>query len=111
VQIVKAIQKILYASEDDPSTLAEAQADMVAQHNQQLQQQAMLSPILEASEAPSITPKDSSEESLMRQEAAVAHKRKSISDLEEFEMGSSSRLRLSDVSDVQLCGSPLMSFT
>jgi RP/EB family microtubule-associated protein len=31
--------------------------------------------------------------------------------MEEFEMGSSSRLRLSDVSDVQLCGSPLMSFT
>ena len=110
VQIVKAIQKILYASEDDPSTVAEAQAEMVAQHNQQLQQQPMLSPILEASEAPSITPKDSSEESLMRQEAAAVHKRKSISDME-FEMGSSSRLRLSDVSDVQLCGSPLMSFT
>uniref|UniRef100_A0ACD5U5X0 Uncharacterized protein n=1 Tax=Avena sativa TaxID=4498 RepID=A0ACD5U5X0_AVESA len=110
--IVKAIQKILYASEDDPSTVAEAQAEMVAQHNQQMQQQQpMLSPILEASEAPSITPKDSSEESLMRQEAAAAHKRKSISDLEEFEMGSSSRMRLSDVSDVQLCGSPLMSFT
>ncbi|CAM0956636.1 unnamed protein product [Alopecurus aequalis] len=109
--IVKAIQKILYASEDDPSTVAEAQAEMVAQHNQQLQQQPMLSPILEASEAPSITPKDSSEESLMRQEAAAAHKRKSISDMEEFEMGSSSRLRLSDVSDVQLCNSPLMSFT
>ena len=107
--IVKAIQKILYASEDDPSTVAEAQAEMVAQQNQ-MQQQPMLSPILEASEAPSITPKDSSEESL-RQEAAAAHKRKSISDLEEFEMGSSSRMRLSDVSDVQLCGSPLMSFT
>uniref|UniRef100_A0A452YK33 Microtubule-associated protein RP/EB family member 1C n=1 Tax=Aegilops tauschii subsp. strangulata TaxID=200361 RepID=A0A452YK33_AEGTS len=90
--IVKAIQKILYASEDDPSTVAEAQAEMVAQQNQ-MQQQPMLSPILEA------------------QEAAAAHKRKSISDLEEFEMGSSSRMRLSDVSDVQLCGSPLMSFT
>lgn len=105
--IVKAIQKILYASEDDPSTVAEAHAEMLAQQNQQ-QQQPMLSPILEASEVPSSTSREASEE-ISRQEAA--HKRKSVSDLEEFEMGSSSRLRLSDVSDVQLCGSPLMSFT
>ena len=41
VQIVKAIQKILYASEDDPSVVAEAQAEMLAQHNQQVQQQPM----------------------------------------------------------------------
>lgn len=92
--IVNAIHKILYASEDDPSTVAEAQAMVSQQQNQQ----PMLSPILEASEE---RPKQD----------AVAHKRKSVSDLEEFEMASSSRLRLSDISDVQLCGSPLTSFT
>ncbi|OEL26031.1 Microtubule-associated protein RP/EB family member 1C [Dichanthelium oligosanthes] len=89
---VHAIQNILYTSEDDPATVAEAQA-MVSQ-----QQPPALSPILEASEE---RPK---------QEVA-AQKRKSISDLDEFGMASSSRQRLSDISDVQLCGSPLTSFS
>jgi RP/EB family microtubule-associated protein len=96
LQIVNAIHKVLYAAEDDPSMVAEAQA-MISQ--QQQSEQPMLSPILEASE-----------ERPAKQEA---HKRKSISDLEleEFGMASSSRQRLSDISDVQLCGSPLTSFT
>ncbi|KAL6642874.1 hypothetical protein ACP70R_021055 [Stipagrostis hirtigluma subsp. patula] len=93
---VNAIHSILYASEDDPETVAEAQA-MVSQLQNQQQQPAVLSPILEASE---------------ERPRPEAHKRKSISDLEEFELAaSSSRPRLSDISDVQLCGSPLTSFS
>ncbi|KAF8722572.1 hypothetical protein HU200_022403 [Digitaria exilis] len=60
-------------------------------------QPSALSPILETSEE--------------RPKQEVALKRKSISDLEEFGMASSSRQRLSDISDVQLCGSPLTSFS
>ena len=91
---VNAIHSILYASEDDNAD-ADAQA-MVSQ--QQNHQQPTLSPILEASEE--------------RPKQEAAHKRKSISDPGEFEMAaSSSRPRLSDISDVQLCGSPLTSFT
>jgi len=56
-----------------------------------------LSPIMEASEE--------------RPKQEMANKRKSISDLDEFGMSSSSRQRLSDISDVQLCGSPLTSFS
>jgi RP/EB family microtubule-associated protein len=93
---VLAIQNILYTSEDDPAAVAEAQA-MVSQQQGQ-QQPPALSPILEVSEE--------------RPKQEAANKRKSISDLEEFGMpSSSSRQRLSDISDVQLCGSPLMSFT
>jgi microtubule-associated protein, RP/EB family len=65
---------------------------MVAQQ----QQPPALSPIMEASEE--------------RPMHEAAHKRKSISDLEEFEMAAA-RPRLSDISDVQLCGSPLTSFS
>jgi RP/EB family microtubule-associated protein len=61
------------------------------------QQPPALSPIMEASEE--------------RPKQETAHKRKSILDLDEFGMSSSSRQRLSDISDVQLCGSPLMSFS
>ncbi|XP_066386924.1 microtubule-associated protein RP/EB family member 1C-like [Miscanthus floridulus] len=78
---VQAIQNILYTSEEDAQ-----------------QQPPALSPIMEASEE---RPK---------QETAV-HKRKSISDLDEFGVSSSSRQRLSDILDVQLCGSPLTSFS
>ncbi|TVU32143.1 hypothetical protein EJB05_23862 [Eragrostis curvula] len=93
---VTAIHSILYASEEDPATEAEAQAMVSQQQNQQ--QQPTLSPILEASEE--------------RPRHEAAHKRKSISDMEEFEMAAaSSRPRLSDISDVQLCGSPLTSFS
>jgi RP/EB family microtubule-associated protein len=57
-----------------------------------------LSPILEVSEE--------------RPKQETANKRKSISDLEELGMASSSsRQRLSDISDVQLCGSLLTSVT
>ncbi|KAJ1294965.1 hypothetical protein BS78_01G187100 [Paspalum vaginatum] len=92
---VHAIQNILYTSEDDPATVAEAEAMVSQQQNQQ--QAPALSPIMEASEE--------------RPKQEAAHKRKSISDLEEFGMASSSRQRLSDISDVQLCGSPLTSFS
>lgn len=87
---VHAIQNILYTSEDDPAPVAEGQA-MASQ------QPSALSPILEASEE--------------RPKQEAAHKRKSISDLEEFGLASSSRPRLSDISDVQLSGSPLTSFS
>jgi hypothetical protein len=60
------------------------------------QQPPALSPIMEASEE---RPKQE------------RHKRKSILDLDEFGMSSSSRQRLSDISDVQLCRSPLTSFS
>ncbi|GJN19778.1 hypothetical protein PR202_gb07087 [Eleusine coracana subsp. coracana] len=90
---VTAIHTILYASEDDPGTEEAEVQTMVPQ-----QQQPALSPILEASEE--------------RPRHEAANKRKSISDLEEFEMAAAnSRPRLSDISDVQLCGSPLTSFT
>ncbi|WVZ59506.1 hypothetical protein U9M48_009632 [Paspalum notatum var. saurae] len=92
---VHAIQNILYTSEDDPAPVAEAQAMVSQQQNQQ--QAPGLSPIMEASEE--------------RPKQEAAHKRKSISDLDEFGMASSSRQRLSDISDVQLCGSPLTSFS
>ncbi|CAD6205477.1 unnamed protein product [Miscanthus lutarioriparius] len=61
------------------------------------QQPPALSPIMEASEE--------------RPKQEMAHKRKSISDLDEFGVSSSSRQRLSDILDVQLCGSPLTSFS
>jgi len=61
------------------------------------QQPPALSPIMEASEE--------------RPKQETAHKRKSISDLDEFGVSSSSRQRLSDILDVQLCGSPLTSFS
>jgi microtubule-associated protein, RP/EB family len=64
---------------------------MVAQQ----QQPPALSPILEASDE--------------RPRHEAAHKRKSISNLEEFGMAAA-RPRLSDITDVQLCGSPLTSF-
>ncbi|KAJ6841895.1 microtubule-associated protein RP/EB family member 1C-like [Iris pallida] len=88
--IVGAIQKILYATEDDPSVVAEAQA-MLAQQNQQLP----LSPI---------------PEKLEEQPKQDTQKRKNISTLE-VDMAAhttlSPRQRLSDVSDVHYCGSPL----
>ncbi|CAL4917386.1 unnamed protein product [Urochloa decumbens] len=92
---VHAIQSILYTSEDDPATVAEAQAMVSQQLNQQ--QPPALSPIQEVSEE--------------RPKQETANKRKSISDLEEFGMAASSRQRLSDISDVQLRGSPLTSFS
>jgi RP/EB family microtubule-associated protein len=57
---------------------------------------------------PALSVMEASEE---RPKQETAHKRKSILDLDEFGMSSSSRQRLSDISDVQLCRSPLTSFS
>ncbi|EHA8590311.1 microtubule-associated protein RP/EB family member 1C [Cocos nucifera] len=89
--IVGVIQKILYATDDSPSVMAEAQAVLMQQQNQQ----QPLSPILETSEE---KPKQETQ------------KRKNISTIE-VDMAASSTLsprqRLSDISDVHYCGSPL----
>ncbi|KAJ6802504.1 microtubule-associated protein RP/EB family member 1C-like [Iris pallida] len=90
LSIVGAIQKILYAA-DDPSVFAEAQA-MLSQQNQQ---PPPLSPI---------------PETLEEQPKQDTQKRKSISTLEVDIAAHSTlspRQRLSDVSDVYHCGSPL----
>lgn len=91
MQIVAAIQKILYAADADPSVAAEAQA-MVMQQNQPL----ALSPIDETSEERPTKPEN--------------QKRKSIDCLEAFDIGSGARPRLSDISDVQYCESPLINY-
>ncbi|CAD5170600.1 microtubule-associated protein RP/EB family member 1C [Musa acuminata AAA Group] len=92
--IVCAIQKILYAADDSSSVVAEAQA-MIAQ---QRIEPPPLSPILETSEE---KPKQE------------VQKRKDISTLE-FDAAAHSTLsprqRLSDISDVHYCGSPLTNY-
>ncbi|WOK98904.1 microtubule-associated protein RP/EB family member 1C-like [Canna indica] len=89
--IVRAIQRILYATDDSSSVMAEAQAMI----SQQQSAQPPLSPILEASDE---KPKQETQ------------KRKDICTVE-FDMAASSTLsprqRLSDISDVHYCGSPL----
>ncbi|XP_057449562.1 microtubule-associated protein RP/EB family member 1C [Lotus japonicus] len=90
--VVAAMQKILYATDDDGTAVAEAQAMLSAAH----EEVERLSPIAEVSEE-----KSSSE----------THKRKSISNLEFDAAGVknlSPRQRLSDVSDVHCSESPLM---
>ncbi|CAL9089817.1 unnamed protein product [Musa textilis] len=93
--IVGAIQKILYATDDSSSVVAEAQAMIVAQRQSG---SPPLSPIPETSEE---KPKQESQ------------KRKDICTLE-FDMAANSTLsprqRLSDISDVHCCGSPLTNF-
>ncbi|KAL9237987.1 hypothetical protein vseg_012471 [Gypsophila vaccaria] len=90
--IIMALQKVLYATDDDSSVVAEAQA-MVAQHIKQL------SPIAEVSEEHVMTENQ---------------KRKSVSlDNDVASPGNTKlpqRQRLSDVSNVQCGGSPLISF-
>jgi hypothetical protein len=81
MQIVSAIQKILYATDADSSVAAEAQA-MVMQQNQTLS----LSPIDEISEERPIKPE--------------TQKRRSIDCFEVFDIGSGSRLRLSYKEDI-----------
>lgn len=89
-QIVEAIQKVLYATDDETSVVAEAQA-MVSQHIKHL------SPIVEVSE----------ENAMMM---AENQKRKSI-DLDTPVNGKQpQRQRLSDVSNIQCSGSPLVNF-
>ncbi|XP_061341935.1 microtubule-associated protein RP/EB family member 1C [Gastrolobium bilobum] len=90
--VVAAIQKILYATDDDGTAVAEAQA-MVSIGQKEIEG---LSPIAEVSEE-----KSSSE----------SHKRKSIANLDFDAAGITSlspRQRLSDVSDVHGSGSPLL---
>ncbi|ESW28755.1 hypothetical protein PHAVU_002G015300 [Phaseolus vulgaris] len=90
--IVEAIQKILYATDDDGTAVAEAQALLSAGHKEI----EGLSPIAEVSEE-----KSSSE----------TNKRKNISNIDFDAAGIatlSPRQRLSDVSDVHCSGSPLM---
>ncbi|RWW46120.1 hypothetical protein BHE74_00047980, partial [Ensete ventricosum] len=93
-KIVGGIQKILYATDDSSFVVAEAQA-MIAQ---QPSGSPPLSPILETSEE---KPKQETQ------------KRKDICTLE-FDMAANSTLsprqRLSDISDVHCCGSPLTNF-
>ncbi|KAG0447083.1 hypothetical protein HPP92_028529 [Vanilla planifolia] len=92
--IVEAIQRILYSSYEDSSGMEEAQL-MISQKEQQLP----LSPILENSAE---HPKQETQ------------KRKIISRSPESEnlfcLNASQRQRLSDISDVQLCGSPLTNY-
>ncbi|XP_027913019.1 microtubule-associated protein RP/EB family member 1C isoform X1 [Vigna unguiculata] len=87
--IVGAIQKILYAADDDGTAVAEAQAMLSVGDKE-------LSPIAEVSEE-----KGSSE----------THKRKNIANIDFDAAGIatlSPRQRLSDISDVHCSGSPLM---
>ncbi|KAK7307658.1 hypothetical protein VNO77_40905 [Canavalia gladiata] len=90
--VVAAIQKILYATDDDGTAVAEAQA-MISASNTGIEG---LSPIAEVSEE-----KSSSE----------THKRKNIANIDFDAAGFatlSPRQRLSDVSDVHCSESPLM---
>ncbi|MQL90693.1 hypothetical protein Taro_023302 [Colocasia esculenta] len=93
-QIVGAIQKILYATDDSPSVVAEAQAMISVQPTEK----ATLSPIFETSEE---KPK------------LETQKRKDISTLE-VDLAANSTLsprqRLSDISDVHHSGSPILNF-
>lgn len=93
-QIVGAIKRILYASDDDTSVVAEAQA-MILQHQNK---SGFLSPIAEvADDRPKIE----------------NQKRKNISNSEVDAAASttlSPRQRVSDASDVHCSGSPLMTY-
>ncbi|XP_058070113.1 microtubule-associated protein RP/EB family member 1C [Magnolia sinica] len=92
--IVVAIQRILYATDDNPSVVAEAQA-MVSKHQKQEQRISPISDIVD--DKPKLE----------------TQKRKNMSTLE-FDMAANSTLsprqRLSDVSDVHHNGSPLTTY-
>lgn len=95
LQIVKAIHRILYATDDSPSVIAGAM-EMISQH-QQLEQ--LSNPI-----------SDVVDDDIPKLET---QKRKNILTLEVDEAANSSlspRQRLSDVSDVHRNGLPLMTF-
>ena len=95
-QVVAAIKKILYASDNDASVVAEAEA-MVSQQSREVD---LLSPIPEAL---------SSEEQM----SSENQKRKNIVNFD-FEAAGittlSPRQRVSDASDVRRSGSPLMTY-
>ncbi|CAJ2646132.1 unnamed protein product [Trifolium pratense] len=89
--VFAAIQKILYATDDNGSELAEAQAMLTAG----LQEAVPLSPIAEVSE----------------EKSSETHKRKNFANPEVDAAGVSNlspRRRLSDVSNIHHSGSPLM---
>lgn len=91
-QVVAAIQKILYATDDEATVVAEAQAMVSVPHNES----ERLSPIAEVSE---------------EKASLETQKRKNIVNLDFDAAGIislSPRQRLSDVSDVHCSGSPLM---
>ncbi|KAA8531656.1 hypothetical protein F0562_006627 [Nyssa sinensis] len=92
--VVEAIKRILYATDDDASVVAEAQA-MITQHQNQAER---LSPI---SEVPEDRPK------------ADAQKRKNIINVDVDAAACttlSPRQRISEASDVHCSGSPLISY-
>uniref|UniRef100_A0A2N9FDZ3 Microtubule-associated protein RP/EB family member 1C n=1 Tax=Fagus sylvatica TaxID=28930 RepID=A0A2N9FDZ3_FAGSY len=92
--VVDAIKKILYATDDDASVVAEAQA-MLSHHPKEAE---LLSPIAEVSEE-----RNSSE----------TQKRKNIVNFDVEAAGIttlSPRQRISDASDVHCSGSPLMTY-
>lgn len=92
LQVVGAVKKILYATDDNASVVAEAQA-MVSQNTKEID---ILSPIPEVSE---------------ERTSSEAQKRKNIVNLDFDAAGAttlSSRQRVSDASDVHCSGSPLM---
>ncbi|KAI4381656.1 hypothetical protein MLD38_007713 [Melastoma candidum] len=91
--VIKAIQKILYAADDDASVVAEAQ-EMVSLHQKDAD---LLSPIIEVSED---------------RPSPESHKRKSVTNLELDALAnttSSPRQRVSDASDVRCSVSSLAS--
>ncbi|KAK1588777.1 hypothetical protein Q3G72_026928 [Acer saccharum] len=93
--IVGAIQRILYATDDNASVVAEAQAMMVSAQQKGAES---LSPIAELSE---------------ERTTSETQKRKNILNLDVDATGIanlSPRQRLSDVSDVHCSGSPLMTY-
>jgi RP/EB family microtubule-associated protein len=94
LQVVDAIKKILYATDDDASVVAEAQA-MLSHHPKEAE---LLSHIAEVSEE-----RNSSE----------TQKRKNIVNFDVEAAGIttlSPRQRISDASDVHCSGSPLMTY-
>lgn len=94
MQVVEAIKRILYATEDSASAVAEAQALISQQENQV----SMLSPIYEVAEEGS---------------KSDTQKRKNIINVDVDVAANttlSPRQRISDVSDVHCSGSPLLTY-
>lgn len=94
LQIVKAIQRILYATDDSPSVVAGAQ-EMISKHQQVEQLSDSISDVVD--DKPKLE----------------TQKRKNILTLEVDAAANSNlspRQRLSDISDVHQNGQPLMTF-
>lgn len=94
LQIVKAIQRILYATDDSPSVVAGAQ-EMISKHQQVGQLSDSISDVVD--DKPKLE----------------TQKRKNILTLEVDAAANSNlspRQRLSDISDVHQNGLPLMTF-